>query len=170
MTRADIRSSLDNRMALLCTLVGETLGEPIEGAIGVASVIRTRAIDARWPDTIKDVCLQYVIRQGREIGQFSCWFENNANSQRVYALAEAMLTGKGLGFSTEFLGSVEKDSGAAIIELAWVADGIIAGALRDNTRGSNHYLTRWLFDKQTVDWAKNRQPRVELGRHVFLKL
>src|SRR5206468_12010195 len=54
---------------LAATLVGECRGEPIEGIIGVANVIRNRAFAA--DSTLKEICLAPK--------QFSCWNEDDFN-------------------------------------------------------------------------------------------
>lgn len=47
------------------TIILEAGGEPFLGKLAVASVIRERLMDKRWPDTWAGVCLQDQ--------QFSCW-------------------------------------------------------------------------------------------------
>ena len=57
------------------TVYGEARGEPDTGQRAVAHVILNRLRDKRWPDSIKDVCLQPK--------QFSCWNEDDPNRERI---------------------------------------------------------------------------------------
>lgn len=54
------------------TIYGEARGEPWEGKIAVAWVVRNRAERGGWwGDTIREVCLKPW--------QFSCWNETDPN-------------------------------------------------------------------------------------------
>lgn len=159
MTRDELRSVMTDATALTCTLFGEAQGEPIQGQIAVGCVIRNRAIadfgkDGKpdwWGEGIKGVCLAKA--------QFSCWWERGQNTDRVYALAEALIQ--------------RQPVGANVFELRWVAEGIIGGALRDVTRaigGADSYLTTTLLRTSPPDWAKTFRPSVVIGNHTFFKL
>lgn len=152
MTHDEIRGGLSAPHALIATLYGEARAEPIVGIIGCACVIRNRAKHPRWwGDSIRTVCLKPA--------QFSCWWENNANTRAVYALAEGLIIGQPLG------------TGTVLSELAWIAHGVIEGQLRDLTHGADHYLTRALFEgPKCPSWARHQTPVAELGAHVFLRL
>lgn len=153
MTREDVRAAISDRHALIATLYGEAAGEPIEGIIAVACVIRNRASvsPARWWGSgYKAVCLKP--------GQFSCWWETNENTARVYQLAEALLTKQPIGMET------------LIAELAWVAAGVIEEQLRDNTRTADHYLTSELYHRAPPAWVKGSMPVAIRGNHSFFRL
>lgn len=155
MTREQLRAQLSDRQAIIATLYGEAAREPLIGKIAAACVIRNRVLadlhnDGKpdwWGETFAQVCLK--------AWQFSCWWEDNANSARVYALAEDLR-----------LVRPTKDA-EIVAELGWIADGVLGDAVRDVTAGSTHYLTRLLYNQAPPKWAANRSPTVQYGAHVF---
>lgn len=155
MTREDVRAALTDSQALVCTLYGEASGEPVQSRIAVGCAIRNRVHadlgnDGKadwWGESFKGVCLAKL--------QFSCWWETNANSDRVYRLAEDLMSDR-LG-----------DDAFSVNELRWIADGLISEALRDVTLGSTHYLTKSLFRAAPPRWARERIPTIVIGSHVF---
>lgn len=140
-------------MALICTLLGECAKEPVEGQIAVASVIRNRVDHPRWWGRgWKGVCLKDA--------QFSCWWEKNDNTQRVYDLAAALMA------RTDATGQR-----SVVGQLHWVASGVMDGLLLDNTDGADHYLARWLYESPDCPWWARRNPlTAKVGNHVFLRL
>lgn len=155
MTREQIRALLSERPALVCTLFGEAAGEPIQSQIAVGCVIRNRvhadlSRDRKpdwWGEGYAEVCLKR--------SQFSCWWEHNQNSQRVYDLAEALIA--------------RQPQRGLIAELEWIAEGIIGDVLRDVTRGADHYCTVALYQSPArPTWAKTIHATV--GAHVFFRL
>lgn len=134
---------------LTLTLYGEARGEPIEGLIGVAMVIRNRVL-AKWRGalTYEAVCLAPK--------QFSCWEEEAA------LLAAATRTRAQYG--------AEALEGMALCEE--VAQATIAGTLADNTGpGATHYLTAGLYHSDACPaWARGIKPLVTLGHQVFLSV
>jgi hypothetical protein len=148
VTREAIRGTLTDRQALIATLYGEAAGESRDGQIAVACVIRNRVrAPGGWGRTYRGVCLAPA--------QFSCWWETNANSDRVYLLAEDLLL-------------VRPPSDAALVaELGWIADGVMGEAVRDHLGGATNYLTAALFETAPPSWARGRVPVARLGRHVF---
>lgn len=153
MTRQELRAVISPQTALICTLLGEAASEPIEGQIAVACVVRTRATHPRWwGRSIKEVCVAPA--------QFSCWFENNANTARVYGLAEALHLRQDATGARSLIG-----------QLQWIAAGVIDDLLLDNTGGADHYLTRALYQSAACpSWARGRTPVATIGAHVFLRL
>ncbi len=153
MRREDIRAALDDRTALICTLLGECASEPIDGQVAVASVIRNRATHPRWWGRgVAEVCLREH--------QFSCWWERNANTDRVYALAEALLRGTAATGSRSLVG-----------QLQWIAVGVIDDILPDASNGADHYLTGALLrSPQCPAWATGKPLTAEIGGHVFMRL
>lgn len=157
MKPADIFAMLDDAQTVTLTMLGEARGEEVEGRIAVGNVIRNRVNDDRWPDTFKDVCLQKM--------QFSCWqtIGGASNHKALMDLAERMLTGRPPNISYV--------SEALVRETAWVARGIISGEARDRTGGSNHYLTRKLWESSTPpQWARGCSPSCLILRHAFFRL
>ena len=157
MTEIEIRALLDDAQTLTLTLLGEARGEAVEGRIAVASVVRNRVNDERWPDTFKDVCLQKM--------QFSCWqtIGGASNYKALIDCAERLLTNRppNISFVSESL----------VRETQWIAKGIISGEARDRTMGSNHYLTRSLWESSTPpSWARGQSPSCLILRHAFFKL
>jgi len=138
---------MTDRDALTLTLYGEARGEPLEGLIGVAMVIRRRVLDHYWGDTTyAEVCLHPQ--------QFSCWLD----SQEILAVAEGFLR-QGVTLPP------------ALQRCRDVATATIAGTLADNTFNANHYLTHELWDsKGCPSWAKGVAPLRTLGNHVFLSV
>lgn len=156
MTREEkeqLRDGVTDRVALIGTLMGEAAGESIAGQVAVASVIRNRALHPRWwGKSWRGVCLQR--------GQFSCWWEANANTDRVYALARALMTGQAA------------TSGPDVVsQLEWVAAGVLDNVLMDPTGMSDHYLTETLFESAACPvWARGKRPKARIDHHVFLRL
>lgn len=163
MTREAIRAALSEEQALVCTLYGEAAGEAIHGQVAVGCCIRNRVLadlggDGKpdwWGETFKGVCMQSW--------QFSCWWETTANSGRVYALAEALITRQPYG------------ERSLIAELQWIAAGLIGDQLRDISRGADHYVTAALFKTAPPKWAllengTHRTPVCSVASHVFFRL
>lgn len=153
MTRQNLRAVVTDQTALICTLLGECANEPLEGQVAVASVIRTRVKHPRWWGTgWRGVCLKQ--------GQFSCWWEKNDNTKRVYELAEAMRA------RTDATGPL-----SIVGQLHWIASGVMDDMLLDNTGTSDHYLAAWLYQSdQCPSWARRKRPVARIGNHVFLRL
>lgn len=153
MTRDELKtflSPLPDEAILSLTLFGEARGEPIEGIVGVGCVIRHRSQDAkrRWPQTLRQVCLQK--------SQFSCWMEagGQENHEAVLAAAQTLLLRESLM--------------PQLAQCGWVALGIMSGELLDNVKQANHYHSVQL--KPRPNWAQPHSPVMQKGLHVFYKL
>lgn len=152
--RSAIRAGLSDVNALTCTLYGEAAGEPLIGQIGVACVIRNRVLadigqDGKpdwWGEGYRGVCLAPA--------QFSCWWEQNANTDRVYTLAKQLIV----------------SASGILPELQWVAHGVVEGQIQDHTNGADHYVAATLFRYRPPTWAKGKTPVASLGNHVFFRL
>ncbi len=153
MTREDIRKALTDEQALTLTLLGEAAGESLAGQVAVGCVIRNRMLEQTWfGKTIASVCLRD--------SQFSCWWEATVNSDRLYETAEALLQQ-----------TVPPVNPAILAELAWVAQGILSGALRDRTNQANHYLTTALLEStHAPGWARAKSPVAVIDHHTFFRL
>ncbi|HEY8343328.1 MAG TPA: cell wall hydrolase [Calditerricola sp.] len=133
----------DRHVATL-TLIGEARGEPDEGKIAVAWVIRNRAEmdlgnDGKpdwWGDTIYDVCLKPW--------QFSCWNEGDPNRKVL---------------------DTTSTSDPIYRACRAIVDAVLAGEYPDPTHGATHYCTLTL----TPAWAKGRVPVAIIGRHKFFR-
>lgn len=153
MTRAEIRAAISPQTALVATLLGEVGGEPIDGQVAVACVIRNRATHPRWwGQDVKSVCLAPA--------QFSCWWESGPNTDRVYGLAEALARGNAATGSRSLVG-----------QLQWIASGVMDDVLTDASGGSDHYLTAALYGSPACPkWAAGKRVVARAGGHVFLRL
>jgi hypothetical protein len=128
------------------TLYGEARGEPDQGQIAVAWVIRNRAQNPRFagdllgkPGAIARVCLARW--------QFSCWNENDPNRAKIEGL------------------------NVALIPRQWtIADNVLTGRAADITGGADHYHTiaapGWA-DKWPPGWAQAYSETARFGGHVF---
>lgn len=152
MTREQVRAAISPQTALVCTLLGEAAGEPIEGQVAVACVIRNRATHPRWwGKDVKSVCLAK--------SQFSCWWEASPNTDRVYALAAALHTGQAATGSRSVVG-----------QLQWIAAGVMDDVLLDSTGGSDHYITTDLLNRHPPAWAMGKRIVRRIGGHTFFRL
>lgn len=152
MTREQLRQTMSDTTAVVCTLFGEAANEPIEGQVAVASVIRNRVRNPRWWGVgWKGVCHQHL--------QFSCWWERNQNTDRVYALAKALHDRQAATGPQSIVGQLE-----------WVAVGVMDDVLIDVTRGSDHYLTTRLLKTAPPQWARGKAPASQVAAHTFFRL
>ena len=153
MTRDELRAflaPLPEAAILGLTLYGEARGEPIEGLIGVACVIRNRLLDSkkRWGADYRAVCLQKA--------QFSCWMEagGKANYDELIKATTILL---------------KNDPAPPLLEqCAWVALGVSRGALLDTVKGANHYHVASMQPRPS--WAQAFVPVTQKGAHVFYKM
>lgn len=138
---------------LFLTLVGEARGELIEGQVAVGNVIKNRCIHGK---TIRDVCLAPL--------QFSCWNKKDPNRKILDEMAHKLTHG--------LSGDVMNDP--HILQCKHVAEGLFGDLIKDNTKGSNHYMTHSLYySEKRPKWAgvdKQTQSPLEIGNHIFLKL
>lgn len=150
----DLQAHLDrltDTAILALTLFGEARSEPIEGIVSVGNVIQHRAADvkARWPKTVRGVCLQPY--------QFSAWnpIGGEKNYQRVVQMAETLARG-------------DDPKHAGFEECAFVATGLMKKALRDRVKQATHYHTATLTPRPS--WAQRHTPTIQVGAHVFYRL
>lgn len=152
MTRDELKAflaPLPDESILGLTLYGEARGEPIEGIIGVGNVIRNRSTDSkrRWGTSYRDVCLQPA--------QFSCWNPVTADANHDVVMRAAVKL-------------IRKEATPELEEVAWVALGIARKALRDNTRGANHYHVSSMTPRPS--WAMKWVPVVQIKNHLYYKI
>lgn len=141
---------LTDHHALALTLWGEARGEPLEGRVAVASVIRNRLKTGRWGESYRDVCLWPW--------QFSCWKPQGGkdNYEATRALAYQLIRD-------------EKPEDSILRECLWIAHGIIGEWIRDSVKGGTHYMTRELYETKPPYWVNGKKPIATVGAHVFFK-
>lgn len=121
------------------TMIGEARGEPQNGKIGVAWVLRNRAQAVQWPDTIKAVAKQPL--------QFSTWNESADNLTNLHRMATA-------GWSSDLYR-----------ECRAIAAGVFADLLSDPTSGATHYHAESI----SPSWSADMHTTARIGNHVFLR-
>lgn len=150
MTPAEIRRALVTmpaRVVVALTVWAEARGESIAGRTAVAWVIETRS--SRRHQTLQAVCLQP--------NQFSCWWGSDANSQALFALAEAVIAGTA-------------PPGETWLETASIVHRVILGTLPDPTGGADHYLTTALYRSPACPrWARSMTVVATIDGHTFLR-
>jgi cell wall hydrolase len=143
--------ALTEPQVLALTIFGEARGEPIEGRIAVASVIRNRVNAKHYGASFRDVCLKPW--------QFSCWLPQGGpqNYETVLAAARQFVR-------------VDGKLGPDLRECVWIADGTIADTVRDRVKGATHYATfEILASAKPPAWAKGFEPVCTVGHHAFFK-
>jgi hypothetical protein len=165
MTREQVRAALVTaprgaEIALVSTLIGEVLNEPLDGILAVATTIRNRVEADIWTDRKPDWWGEGYVGVCLKGWQFSCWWQKNANANRVYAVAAALL-------QDQEQTSIPASRFAAI---AWVAKQVMAGRVPDLSGGADHYLTTTLLRKKPPVWAKTKPSIVRAGAHSFFRL
>jgi N-acetylmuramoyl-L-alanine amidase len=150
MTDQAIKSALNPTQTLAVTLYGEARGEPIEGRIAVACVIRNRVKAGRFGADYKAVCLKKW--------QFSCWLLEGgaANYDATIAAASSLL-------------SRTEPSPDLLKESLWIAEGVALNVILDRVKGCTHYMTKQLFRADPPSWAEGLTPLVTVSNHVFFK-
>jgi N-acetylmuramoyl-L-alanine amidase len=140
--------ALTDHHALGLTLWGEARGEPIEGKIAVANVIRNRLKSGRWGETYRGVCLWPW--------QFSCWKKEGgeANYMDVQRLARALVDG-------------ETPEDNVLRECLWIAHGMVGEWITDNVKGATHYHVASMNPKPS--WAIGKTPVCSIHAHDFYK-
>jgi N-acetylmuramoyl-L-alanine amidase len=146
VTDAEVISRLSDTAVVGLTLFGEARGEPIEGKVAVANVIRHRVAAARFGMGFRGVCLKPF--------QFSCWNADGSPNYESVIVAAINLRDN-------------KPSGPALRECLWVAEGVMFDKLSDNVHGATHYLTNELFQAGTVSWARGQHPVARVAGHTF---
>lgn len=152
MSRAEtlfLLKDLPDDAILGLTLYGEARGEPISGQIAVGCTIRNRLNDPkhRWGQSYRDICLQPK--------QFSCWNDGSDQNHADLMKAASLLLQKG-------------DPPPVLEQCAWIALGLVRGAILDTVKGANHYHTALLNPRPS--WAQTYVPIKQVDHHVFYRL
>jgi hypothetical protein len=130
-------------IVLALLIWGEARSEPIEGQVGVACVARNRVL-REGHDWIA-VCLAPK--------QFSCFNVDDVNYPKILRAADVLMTGE---LTPE------------LKQALWIAEGVIAGHVIDNTGNAKNYLTTALLQSRPPSWAVGRPILARLGAHSFL--
>lgn len=140
-----VHNDHDVRM-LARTLWGEARGEPTEGQVAVAWVIRNRAERGRFAGRLfgQEGAVAFVCLAP---WQFSCWNEGDPNRTKLLVLAEDQF----------------------VDQLA-IASNVLDGLVADPTNGADHYHTieppAWA-QAWPPDWAPTMRETARFGGHVF---
>ncbi len=142
---------LSPRQIVALTILGEARGEPVEGQIAVGCVIRNRviALATSAATAWSTVCLKPQ--------QFSCFNPDSLERPSMLSMARLLTTEDAL-------------LSPGIRQCLWIADGVMGGAVLDNTDGANHYLTANLYATDPPAWAVGVTPRATIRHHVFLRV
>lgn len=136
-----------------CTLYGEARGEPEEGQIAVAWVIRNRAEDPGWwtvytGPSNADGRITHVGGACVKPYQFSCWLPDDPNYKTV-----------------QNLNPISPDC----IKLREIGRRVMAGEIEDPTGGATHYINPAVLAKLPA-WAEKNTPTKTIGNHHFYKI
>ena len=154
MTLFEVRAlvaPLSDQDILALTLFGEARGEPIEGQIAVAQVIRNRVrIDIGndgkpdwWGEGYRGVCLAPK--------QFSCWNDGDPTQKAIIDKVGVL--------------RVSLDPGQPMRQLHWIAHGIIDGDVFGTLHGATHYHAESI----APSWAKSMIVVARKGHHIFYR-
>lgn len=138
--------STDDELMLAKTLYGEARGEPEQGQIAVAWVIRNRASRLNFAGNLygKEGAIARVCRAPY---QFSCWNSGDPNRPLLDALTPAQLDRQ-----------------------MRIADAVLTGRATDITKGADHYHTveapSWA-NQWPPYWATVFSESARFGGHVF---
>jgi len=120
---------------------GEGRGEPEEGKIAIAHVIRNRWIKDGWfGKSLKGVILKPL--------QFSCFNHWDCNRRKL-------------------LNPLIHDSFEVWKECYEIAEKVYSGDIPDPTDGATHYHRKDM--KVYPKWAKDMVKTCEIGSHIFYK-
>ncbi len=134
--------SPDDLDVMARTLWGEARGEPLEGKIAVAWVIRNRADHPGWwGHGIAGVC--------RQPWQFSCWNADDPNRAKL-------------------IGVTARDE--MFRECLMAVAAVLSGNVADPTGGANHYYAPGHAKTLSPNWAAGAVPTLRLRNHAFYKL
>lgn len=121
------------------TLYQECRGEPRDGQVAVAWVIRNRLESGRWGNSLGSVCLWR--------NQFSGWLSSDPNFGASCAL---------------------QDSDKTLAALSDILDEVMtADPKTDPTGGAQYYFASSM--KQPPTWAAGMVQTATIGRHNFFK-
>lgn len=119
------------------TVAAEARGEPHEGKIAVAWVLKNRVLKKhRGETTLAGVCTEPY--------QFSCWNVNDPNRVLIY----------------KWMFKDLQNFGAAL-----AVQQVFKEDVPDPTQGSTYYFSNSM--KEWPKWAVGKKPAVIIGNHLF---
>lgn len=119
----------------------EARGEPYDGQVAVANVVKNRVNSDYYPNTYCKVVKQ---RSGR-VCQFS-WYCDGLNDHPVFRSKN----------------SVNAES---FTEAVGIALQVLAGNIKDNTHGSVYFHADYVKPR----WARIKTKTVKYGNHIFYR-
>lgn len=126
------------------TIWGEARGEPIEGRIAVACVIRNRLLSGRWGHNYEAVA--------RAPFQFSCWNAGqDANHLAVLDLVNKLNAQGFIDLMTQ--------------ECRWVSNGVVNHVILDRVNSATHYHESSMNPKPK--WVEGARLVATIGHHMF---
>lgn len=139
-------NALPDRVVLALCVWGESRGEPVEGQIAVACVVRNR-FKLKGTGSWAGICLAPE--------QFSCFNDDDPNSGPIARASVSLMTSMPT---------------PELAQALWIADGVMSGGAKDNTVGATHYLVTALLKSKPPSWADGQPVLVTIGQHSFLKV
>lgn len=160
MTDDQTKAALSDFEAFYLTLWAEARGEPIEGIVSVACVIRNRVLadlghDNKpdwWGEGYRGVCLKPF--------QFSCW-NDGADENHQALIAKARLV---IG---DYAERTTQPDDPLVRQVKAVAECVMNGSFLDRTKGAVQYLTIGLFRINPPAWARGRKDGIPIGSQIF---
>ena len=143
---ADFKKLPDDVLLGLC-IWAEARGEPVEGQVAVAWVVRRR-VERRRSTYSAQILSPY---------QFSAFNPTDPNRAKIDDMA--------------LMSDVGRDHVAGWRQAFYVARGVIGNWLVDNVKGADHYVTLALTrSEQAPAWADPDRQVAVLHNHVFFDL
>jgi len=119
----------------------EARGEPAEGQVAVANVVRNRVNSKHYPNTYCKVVQQ---RSGR-VCQFS-WYCDGLNDHPVFRSRNSV-------------------NAQAFTAAVGIALQVLTGSIKDNTHGSVYFHADYVKPR----WARIKTKTVKYGNHIFYR-
>jgi N-acetylmuramoyl-L-alanine amidase len=143
-----ILSNLTERDCLALTIYGEARNQPLDGQVAVGCVILNRLRTGRWK-TLREVVFARA--------QFSCWSQRLSGPENFADLMVAA--------DRALTGYIAMD--LALQQAYWVADGLLAGYLRNPIGSARHYLNPKSIEGPLPAWAEPAKRTKIIGSHHF---
>lgn len=128
--------------------------DELEEYLSIGTTVLNRKHSSRYPDTIKGVILQR--------NQFSCFNPDDPNAGKIFDFLM-----RGRENNLQYLTQRKQYA-----TLMLYAGHCIAGRCIDFSRGADHYVARWLYEKPETEnhpWIPKFKMTAIFGGHVFLR-
>lgn len=153
MTDLEVVAHLTPTQVVTLTLYGEGRGEPVEGRIAIANVIRNRVLAHRpsFGHDYRSVCLK--------AWAFSCWLP--AGGRDNYETV--------IGIARQWIRDAAPTGARMVQECAWIADGLLGDRFADNAARATHYYNPDAMTPRgkIPSWAVGLLPVAVIGNHRF---